>query len=101
MAKIGAILDGEFLPYDEYLRRKAEKYRKASELSCPMLISDSMEILSMADGNMYTSKRAYRADLRARGYEEVGNEKLTRSATKEYVPEGIRSDIRNAIKDAK
>lgn len=33
---------------------------------------------SQADGKWYSSKAAYRADLRARGYEEVGNEKSWR-----------------------
>lgn len=30
---------------------------------------------SMADGKTYTSKAKYRADIRARGYEEIGDER--------------------------
>lgn len=39
------------------------------------VISDNMDaVRSMADGKMYDSKSRYRADLRARGYIEVGND---------------------------
>jgi hypothetical protein len=40
-----------------------------------MYISDSVEIQSQADGKYYTSKSKYRADLRARGLVEVGDDK--------------------------
>lgn len=40
--------------------------------------SDTMDgIRSMADGRMYDSKSRYRADLKARGLIEVGNERTT------------------------
>lgn len=39
----------------------------------------------MADGQIYTSKAAYRADLRARGLDEVGNDSsLYRDPTTDY-----------------
>ncbi len=42
-----------------------------------MLKTDSMPaIRSMADGRMYDSKSRYRADLKARGLEEIGNERV-------------------------
>jgi hypothetical protein len=45
-----------------------------SSLPRPYFIGDTVEMKSMADGRMYTSKAAYRADLRARGLVEVGND---------------------------
>jgi hypothetical protein len=40
------------------------------------VISDHLDdMLSHADGKIYTSKAKYRAELRARGYEEVGNDR--------------------------
>lgn len=42
------------------------------------IISDTIEpFRSMADGKMYNSKSRYRAELRARGLIEVGNERQT------------------------
>jgi hypothetical protein len=41
-----------------------------------MIIGDTVEIKSMVDGKIYTSKAALRASYRARGYAEVGNEEL-------------------------
>lgn len=57
-------------------------YDLRSDLAAPMVVSDSLEVMagslngmqSMADGKFYTSKARYRADLRARGYVEVGND---------------------------
>ena len=41
------------------------------------VINDEAEAFkSHADGKVYTSKTKYRAELRARGYEEVGNERV-------------------------
>lgn len=46
-----------------------------SELAAPMVVSDSLDYMeSQFDGKRYTSKRRYRAELRGRGYVEVGNE---------------------------
>lgn len=48
----------------------------------PQIISDTIEpFRSHADGNIYSSKSRYRADLRARGLIEVGNEKVERKPT--------------------
>lgn len=45
------------------------------------VISDSMgAIQSMADGRMYDSKSRYRAELRARGCYEVGNDRIEQRA---------------------
>lgn len=71
----------------------------ASGLPRPMVISDSCEFRSMVDGQMVTSKAKYRADLRARGYEEVGNEKLNTAPTPAPKMGGMKDDIRRAISE--
>ncbi len=46
-----------------------------SELPSPHFVSDAIEIRSMHDGQMYTSKSKLRSEYRAHGVEEIGNEK--------------------------
>jgi hypothetical protein len=47
--------------------------------AAPYVQSDSMApIISMADGKPYDSKSRYRADLKARGMIEVGNDRMER-----------------------
>jgi len=44
----------------------------------PQIISDTIEpFQSMASGEVFSSKSRYRADLRARGMIEVGNERIS------------------------
>lgn len=52
----------------------ADRYRARSELPAPMVISDAIEVKSMVDGKVYSSKSALRASYRRNGYIEVGNE---------------------------
>jgi hypothetical protein len=56
-----------------YTRRPAAK---RSDLPAPMVMSDGIEVKSMVDGKIYTSKAALRQSYRAKGYVEVGNETL-------------------------
>jgi hypothetical protein len=42
---------------------------------------------SHADGRIYDSKSAYRRELKARGFEEVGNEYAAVTAPREYQPQ--------------
>lgn len=59
------------------------------------VVSDSIPAFrSMADGKMYDSKSRYRADLRARGLVELGNDQVKRSTTP--LPP-VRDDMRRAI----
>lgn len=63
----------------DVVRARHAAPRRRSPLPAPMVLSDACEFRSMADGQTYTSKAAYRADLRARGLVEVGNDScLTR-----------------------
>lgn len=49
----------------------------------------------MADGQIYDSKSAYRAELKARGYREVGND--APAAPRPYTPENVERDIADSI----
>ncbi|HWU63577.1 MAG TPA: hypothetical protein VN112_16280 [Ensifer sp.] len=45
-----------------------------SSLPAPRIVSDNIEIRSMLDGQMYSSKSQLRGTYKAAGVEEVGNE---------------------------
>jgi hypothetical protein len=63
----------KLVPAAEYYSRPHLDTRSA--LGRPYVIGDGCEIKSMANGEMYTSKAKYRADLRAMGFTEVGNDR--------------------------
>lgn len=66
---------GEWMEKSEYYRWKySDAYKVQSDLPRPRVASDTMEIVSMADGKTYTSKAEYRRSLRAHGMIEVGND---------------------------
>ena len=66
-----------------------------SDLPCPALISDQIEIRSMVDGQTYTSKSALRRSYRRHGVTEVGNEEMKAKA-----PVQDRKAIRTSIEKA-
>lgn len=68
------------------------------ELATGMDITDPFK--SMADGKYYSSKKKYRANLRAQGFVEVGNEKLE---PKEYKPDlpKIKRQVAHSLKRIK
>lgn len=82
-------------------RRLIPQNGKRSKLSCPMLITDTIEpTQSMADGKFYTSKQALRGTYKASGnpqgveYIELGNEQ------RPDIPKGGHSKIDDAqVKD--
>lgn len=82
---------GELVPADEY---RARKYAgtQVSDLPCPTIISDQIELRSMVDNQIYTSKSALRRSYRENGYVEVGNE--------EQKPKAPFKPDRKAIKDS-
>lgn len=65
---------------EEMAARDREREERMAErktgLARPMVISDSLGdgVQSMADGKVYTSKARLRAEYRAHGVEEVGND---------------------------
>lgn len=69
---------------------------RRSHLSAPMIQTDSIEIKSMVDGRIYTSKAALRRSYRERGYIEVGNEQ--QRPPKKAPPD--RKGVRNALRKA-
>ena len=62
---------GQLVERDAYYASRPRPARSA--LPCPMVIPDNIEIKSMTDGRIYTSKRALRAAYRKQGYIEVGD----------------------------
>ena len=59
---------------EQELREKLEYWRKNGGLT--VVTDDTTNpFKSMADGKYYTSKKKYRNEISARGYEEVGNDK--------------------------
>jgi hypothetical protein len=69
-----------------------------SDLPRPYVIGDTCEFRSMVDGRMVTSKSKYRADLRARGLVEVGNEK-PKAPQRVGTPGGVKDDLHRAISE--
>lgn len=55
------------------IKAKADKDAKA-HMDKMESMANHGDILSMANGKVYSSKSSYRADLKAMGYAEVGNE---------------------------
>lgn len=82
---------GELIPKDEFHARQPA--RKRSHLACPNIVTDAIEVKSMVDGQVYTSKRALRQSYKAKGYVEVGNEEPVLAPP----PKPDRKAIRNSI----
>jgi hypothetical protein len=59
-------------------------------------VDETEAFLSHADGKMYTSKEKYRADLKARGYEEKGDSRNAEQDNSLSDAERI-ADIKNAM----
>lgn len=67
-----------------------------SDLPFPMIVTDQIELKSMVDGKIYTSKAALRKSYRAGGYVEVGNEWL-RNEPKVQAPKVDRKAIKESV----
>lgn len=78
-------------------RRIRNENAQRSDLPCPMIISDHIEIKSMVDGETYTSKRALRRSYRERGYLEVGNEEQKIPAKPKPDRKAIRHSVQKAL----
>lgn len=81
-------------------RRVPEPVQTRSDLPVPFLARDSMDpVQSQASGKMYDSKSALRAEYKALGYIEVGNDPARlRPAPK---PKPDRKAIRQALEKAR
>lgn len=87
----------ELVPAAIYYNRPRPDRR--SGLPRPAVFSDTQEIKSMANGKMYDSKSRYRADLKAMGFTEVGNDSS-------FQPENVKmrdptADLPSAHEDVK
>jgi len=79
----------KFVPEAEYRR---------PDRSTPYIIQDSCDpFVSHADGRVYDSKSAYRRELKARGFVELGSDKVS-ERPRDIAP-GLRNDIVKAYRD--
>lgn len=86
---------GELVPAEEFYARK-HRGTQVSDLPCPTVISDYVDVKSMVDGQMYSSKSALRRSYRQHGVVEVGNEEM-KAAPK---PKPDRRAVRESIEKA-
>lgn len=78
-------------------RRIRERTEARSDLPCPMIVSDQVEVKSMVDGQIYTSKRALRQSYRDKGYVEIGNEQQKMPVKPKPDRRAIRNSVRGAL----
>jgi hypothetical protein len=83
-----------FVPAMEYYLSVAGS--KKSNMPCPHIISDSIEVKSMADGQVYSSKSELRRSYKQHGYVEIGNEEI-RPPKK---PAPNKNEIKDTVKKA-
>jgi len=86
---------GELVDVEEWARRQNMPARSET-VPMPHFVRDCIEMKSMVDGKIYTSKAAYRQHLRHKGYIEVGNEWL-KNEPKKPEPKIDRKAIRDSI----
>ena len=87
--------------------RRVTEYNKNFPVCCgeempkvicaPSVITDLEPYRSPVDGSIINSRSDHRNHLREHKLIEVGNEKLTKPATKGIEPEGIAEDIQRAM----
>lgn len=84
----------------EVYRKVQDRTAARSDLPTPHVISDSVEVKSMVDGQMYSSKRALRRSYRERGYVEVGDQEQKLPPKAPPDRKGIRDSIEKAFSQA-
>ena len=81
-----------------------EPERQRSDIVCPRFIRDEIDpVQSMASGKMYTSKSKLRAEYKALGVVEVGNDSSLQSNTwkpKKVTHEEVRPAVEKALSKA-
>lgn len=82
----------EFVPAEEYVRPPVAR----SHLPSPRFMTDTIEVRSMLDGKMYTSKANLRSTYRAAGVEEVGNDPIREVKSEISAPSGLKEDLSRA-----
>lgn len=95
--------DGELVP--KHLASPLIPRRARSRLPAPYLNLDTIDAFqSMADGRMYDSKAAYRAELKRQGLREVGNDvegHLKDAAARAPKKPKVRGDLIKAYRKVK
>lgn len=76
-----------------------ERIMSASDLPSPHFISDSIEIQSMHDGQIYTSKSRLRSEYKAHGVIEIGNEKQPALTPYKADRKAIRAELRKTYSE--
>lgn len=93
---------GELVPSGKFYARKYMRVAR-SDVPFPNVVSDSIELKSMADGKMYTSKRAYYGHLKATGHEIVGgmnpSSYVAKAPNEKQHEADIAADVRRAIQE--
>jgi hypothetical protein len=85
----------ELVSAEEWARRQNMPAR-SEVVPMPHFVRDCIELKSMVDGKMYTSKASLRRSYREKGYIEVGNEWLN-NEPKKPAPKIDRKGIRESI----
>lgn len=75
--------------------------RPDEELCSPGVVSDCIEIKSMADGAMYDSKSRYRQSLKRHGMVEVGNDIKAAMTHHTKVDKISKDDVGRALQKVK
>lgn len=95
---------GETHWLSEWPHNHREAEPKRSDLSSPMVITDTMEpVKSMADGKVYSSKAALRATYKPSGnpdgisYSEVGNEVVGGKPAPKTDEKAIQASLQKAL----
>lgn len=76
---------------------RREHHIARSHLPCPYIVGDGIEVKSMVDGKIYTSKAALRRSYREKGYIEVGNEEQKMPPKPKPDRRAIRESIERAF----
>jgi hypothetical protein len=101
MARESYVFDratGQLVDRDEYYARQSAP--KRSGLACPMVISDTMDAVQHpCTGKFMTSKSAFRAETKAHGCIEVGNDPARLRPRQR--PKADRKAIRDSIAKAR
>lgn len=73
-----------------------------SDLACPRVSTDTMDLTEHVDGRFYDSKSQYRAVTKANGMVEVGNDpaRLRKPGKPKADPNKRRDDVKKAIAQA-
>lgn len=99
---LGMVTTEDYYAYKSFSGHYEDKRMyKGNEPVVMRFISDSMPpTRHMADGKIYTSKHKFRAETKARGCVEVGNDTKGLYRPKAYIPPTKRKETREHIRQS-